>query len=153
MSSRWSDRLPHTLGFRLAAWYAAFFVGSALAVGGLTYVLLASSLRESDHQVVRSTLLDYATRYAQGGLPALRRAIQTDQAAGRHERLFVRVLNPDQEAVFFSLPPGWNDFDLGQLTGEAGGSAEHWTTVQGRAGDGSKALEVASALLPDGTIV
>jgi hypothetical protein len=86
MSSRWSDRLPHTLGFRLAAWYAALFVGSSLAVAGLTYFLLASSLRERDHQIVRSTLFDYASRYAQGGLPALNRAIQTDQAAGRHER-------------------------------------------------------------------
>src|SRR5512137_1138784 len=98
MSSRWSDGLPHTLGFRLAAWYAALFVGSSLAVAGLTYFLLASSLRERDHQIVRSTLLDYATRYAQGGLPALNRAIQTDEAAGRHERLFVRVLDADQEA-------------------------------------------------------
>ncbi len=153
MSSKWSDRLPHTLGFRLAAWYAALFVGSSLAVAGLTYFLLASSLRERDHQIVRSTLFDYASRYAQGGLPALNRAIQTDQAAGRHERLFVRVLNADQEAVFFSLPPGWTDFDLAQLTRGAGDGSEHWTTVPGRGSAGTKALEVASALLPDGTIV
>jgi heavy metal sensor kinase len=153
MSSRWSDRLPHTLGFRLAAWYAALFLGSSLAVGGLTYFLLASSLRERDHQIVRSTLLDYATRYAQGGLPALSRAIQTDEAAGRHERLFVRVLNADQEGVFFSLPPGWTDFDLSQLARDADDDPDHWTTVQGRGTDGSKALEVASALLPDGTVV
>jgi heavy metal sensor kinase len=153
MSSRWSERLPHTLGFRLAAWYAALFVGSSLAVAGLTYFLLASSLRERDHQIVRSTLLDYATRYAQAGLPALDRAIRTDEAAGRHERLFVRVLNADQEAVFFSLPPGWNDFDLAQLARAAGSGREQWTTVQGRGATGAKALEVASALLPDGTLV
>ena len=81
MSSRWSDRLRHTLGFRLAAWYAAVFVGSSLAVAGLTYFLLASSLRERDHEIIRSTLIGYAERYEQGGLPALNQAIRA--ATGR----------------------------------------------------------------------
>jgi heavy metal sensor kinase len=151
MSSRWRDRLRRTFGFRLAAWYAALFVGSSVAVAGLTYFLLASSLRQRDHEIVRSTLFNYAARFEQGGLPALNQAIRTDEAAGRHERLFVRVLDADQEAVFFSLPPGWNDFDLAQLARAAGDSREHWTTVPGRGA--AKALEVASALLPDGTLV
>jgi heavy metal sensor kinase len=150
MSSRWSESLRRPLGFRLAAWYAALFLGSSLAVGALTYFLLASSLRERDHQIVRSTLFSYAERYAQGGLPALNQVIRTDQAVGRHERLFVRVLNADQEAVFFSLPPDWNDFDLSQLSRATGDTDPQWARVPGR---GAKALEVASALLPDGTLV
>ena len=30
MSSRWTDRLRHTLGFRVALWYALLFVAGAL---------------------------------------------------------------------------------------------------------------------------
>ncbi len=71
MSSRWIDRFRHTLGFRLAAWYAALFVGSSVAVAGLTYVLLGSSLRERDRESIRSTLLNYATRYDEGGVAAV----------------------------------------------------------------------------------
>ncbi|MBP1635018.1 MAG: phoR 2 [Acidobacteria bacterium] len=151
MSSRWGERLRHTLGFRLAAWYAALFVGSSLALAGLTYLLLASSLRERDREIIRSTLIGYVARYEQGGLPALTQALREDQAAGRHEPLFVRVLDSDQEAVFFSLPPGWTDFDLAQLARAAGRGEGQFVTVAGRSG--ARALEVASALLPDGTLV
>ena len=151
MSSRWIDRFRHTLGFRLAAWYAALFVGSSVAVAGLTYVLLGSSLRERDRESIRSTLLNYATRYDEGGVAALNEAIRVDQVAGRHERLFVRVLNADREAVFFSLPSDWTDFDLAQLARGAGAGRELWSAVPGRGG--AKTLEVASALLTDGTLV
>jgi len=150
MPSRWTERLRRTLGFRLAVWYAAMFVGSSLAVAGLTYLLLASSLRERDHQAIEATLFSYATQFDQGGLPALHQAIRADQAAGRHGRLFVRVLAASQETIFFSLPSDWNDFDLAQLApGSAGG--RRWTNVPGRHGD--KRLEVASVLLPDGSLV
>jgi signal transduction histidine kinase len=150
MSSRWTERLRHTLGFRLAAWYAALFVGSSLVAAALTYLLLASTLRDRDRVLIRSTLLGFAASYSQGGLPALNQAIRTDQAAGRHEPLFVRVLDADQEAVFFSLPPGWNDFDLAQLA-RAAASPDQPVSVPGRGN--AKALEVVSLLLPDGTLV
>src|SRR5918998_1337180 len=39
MFSRWRERLRHTLGFRLALWYALVFVASTLALTVLTYVL------------------------------------------------------------------------------------------------------------------
>ena len=46
MSSRWRERFGHTLGFRLALWYAGLFIVSSVLIVGLTYVLLASSLRQ-----------------------------------------------------------------------------------------------------------
>src|SRR5258706_484008 len=34
MSSRWTDRLRHTLGFRVALWYALLFVAGSVRVPG-----------------------------------------------------------------------------------------------------------------------
>jgi signal transduction histidine kinase len=136
---------------RLAAWYAALFVGSSLIITGLTYFLLSSSLQERDRQIIRSTLVSYASQYQQGGLRALDRAIRADQTAGRRERLFVRVIAGGEEAIFSNLPGDWSEFDLSQLQRPRGQDGEWWVRVPSRGG--SAALEVATGVLPDGTLV
>ncbi len=151
MSSRPSDSPAHALGVRLATWYACLFVGSSLAIAAVTYLLLASSLRQRDRELVQSTLLNYATQYTQGGVRALDRAIRTDQAASRHEALFVRVLDADRELVFFSQAGEWSDFDLSQLGRADRGNRQWWASVPGRRA--AITLEVASAVLPDGTLL
>ena len=79
MSSRWTDRVSQALGLRLAAWYLGIFLASTLLIGGLTYGLLATLLESRDHDIIQSTLREYATRYQAGGLPALARAIEIEQ--------------------------------------------------------------------------
>ena len=64
MFSRWRERLQHTLGFRLALWYAGVFVASALATTLLAYVLVAVSLRQYDRQIIQTTLLQYVSLVA-----------------------------------------------------------------------------------------
>lgn len=150
MSSRWIDRVRHTLGFRLALWYALIFVAGALSLLGVTYALVSSSLRERDHELIRSTLAHYAREYEEGGLAGLDRAITRDRVAGRHESLFVRVLGPDASALFVNLPAGWRDFDLTQLGAPLAPGAPGWVRLPGRAR--APELEVASLLLPDGTL-
>jgi signal transduction histidine kinase len=138
-----------TIGVRLALWYAGVFIGSSVVLVVLTYALLASSLRQRDQQIVLSTLRDYAARYQAGGLPALVRAIEIEQRAGQRERLFVRVLSRRQDALFFTMPPEWGSFDVGSLDGNDGeGGIE-----EAPATDRSAVLEVASARLPDGTVL
>jgi signal transduction histidine kinase len=136
-----------TLGLRLSLWYAAVFVGSTVLLVGLTYALLASSLAERDRDIIDATLREYASRYVAAGLPALERAVELEQRTANRERLFVRVLGPDADALFVSRPPGLDDFDLGRLGGSRGGL----TAVPAR--DRDAVLEVASARLPDGTIL
>jgi len=150
MSSRWRERFGHTLGFRLALWYAALFISSSLLFVVLTYVLLATSLRQRDHELIRSTLARYATEYDRGGLDALNRAIVADRAIARNERLFVRVAAGGEEAVFLSTPDDWSEFDLTQLDRPSAGS-QSWSELPGRRASG--VLEVASARLWDGTLV
>ena len=132
---------------RLAFWYAGVFVASSLAIILLTYTLLASSLAERDRQIVAATLREYSARYAQGGLPALARAVDIEQRSGRHERLFVRVVRAGSETLFASMPPEWSDFDVSSLAGRSG----LWQQAQ--SGTRAARLEVASARLADGTLL
>jgi signal transduction histidine kinase len=150
MSSKWRERFAHTLGFRLALWYAALFIGSAVLLAALTYLLLAASLRQRDHDVIWSTLARYAAEYDGGGLNALNRAITADRAIARNERLFVRVAAGGEEAIFLSTPDDWSEFDLTQLD-RPSVVGQTWSQLVGR--HQAAVLEVASARLADGTLV
>jgi signal transduction histidine kinase len=139
MSSKWTERISQTLGLRLAAWYLGTFLASTLVIGGLTYGLLATLLEQRDHDVIQSTLREYATRYQAGGLPALARAIELEQRSGTREPLFVRLVGPFEDVLFYSLPETWGAFDLAELPG---GPNAIWSQVRAR--DRNAVLEVAT---------
>src|SRR3954467_12222263 len=147
MFSKWRDRLPHTLGFRLALWYAVVFVASSLAIAGLTYVLLAASLRQYDRETIQNTIVRFASAYAAGGVDALAREFRATQEPGP---LFVRTLGARQDVVFLSMPEALRQFDLSQLTTPELSGEQTWATL--RTGTGDEELEVASVRLPDGTL-
>jgi signal transduction histidine kinase len=149
MSSRWRERLGHTLGFRLALWYALIFLGSAAALIGLTYLLLAASLRQYDREVIQTTLVQYAAAYVRGGVDALAREIRTSQVGAAQGPLFVRALGARRDLVFLSMPEAWDRFDLGQLASPPASGERGWSLLETPEGD---VLEVASVRLPDGTL-
>jgi len=148
MSSRLADRISQTLGLRLAAWYLGTFLASTLVISGLTYGLLASLLESRDHDLVQSTLREYATRYQAGGLPALARAIEIEQRSGTREPLFVRLVGPFQDVLLYSLPEAWGAFDLADLPG---GADAIWAQVRAR--DRNAVLEVASINVGGGSVL
>ena len=67
------ERQRPTLGLRLALWYAAIFVASSLALIALTYLLLSTSLRQYDREIIETTLVRYATAYRDGRRQRARR--------------------------------------------------------------------------------
>lgn len=148
MSSKWIDRVSQALGLRLAAWYLGTFLASTLVIGGLTYGLLATQLEARDHDIIQSTLREYATRYQAGGLPALARAIEIEQRSGMREPLFVRVVGPFEDVLLYSLPETWGAFDLSALPG---GPNEIWSQV--RSSERNAVLEVASINVAPGTVL
>ena len=81
---------------------------------------------------------------------ALNRAISVDRLEGRHERLFVRVLGRNAEAIFFNIPADWGDFDLSGLRADTA-EGFWWSAISGRREP--TVLEVASTRLRDGTLV
>lgn len=148
MSSRWIDRIGQALGLRLAAWYLGTFLASTLVIGGLTYGLLASLLETRDHDIIQSTLREYATRYQAGGLPALARAIEIEQRSGTREPLFVRVIGPFEDVLLYSLPETWGAFELSDLPG---GPNQIWSQVRAR--DRNAVLEVATINVGGGSVL
>lgn len=151
MFSKWRSRLKRTLGLRLGLWYALVFTASTAITILVTYVLLAMSLEQRDHEIVAATLQEYASEYAAGGLSALATAIEHGQRAGQRERLFVRVLAARRETVFVRMPSEWGPFDLERLRATEAEANGSWNVVP--SDERSSALEVASLKLPDGTWV
>lgn len=138
-------------GFRLAWWYALVFAGSAIALVGVTYVLLALTLRQYDREIVQTTLLQLASAYARGGVDALTREIQRMQSSGAAGPLLVRTLGRRQDLIYLSVPDDWGEFDLSQLATPALTGEQRWATVEAGV-NGDVLLEVASVRLGDGTL-
>ena len=147
MSSKWANRVGQALGLRLAAWYLGTFLASTLVISGLTYGLLAQLLESRDHDIIQSTLREYASRYQAGGLPALARAIEVEQRSGSREPLFVRLVGPFEDVLLYSLPETFGAFDLSELPG---GPNAIWSQVHAR--DRNAVLEIATIEVGDGVL-
>src|SRR5919106_4751863 len=115
MFSKWRERLRQAVGFRLAWWYALVFTGSTLALVGITYLLLAATLRRYDREIIETTLIQLASAYARSGLDGLTREIRRTQASGVAGPLLVRTVGRRQDVVYLSVPDDWGRVDLSAL--------------------------------------
>src|SRR4029453_4991628 len=129
MYSKWRERLRHTLGFRLALWYAAIFLVSSLALTGLTYVLVAASLRQYDREIIGTTLVQYARAYQIGGVAALQEEIQRTQATAAPGPMLVRTVGARQAVTFLSRPDDWRDVDLSRLQLPSPDGQQTWSPL------------------------
>src|SRR4026209_1352853 len=142
MYSRWRERLRHTLGFRLALWYAVIFVVSSLALTALTYFLVDASLRQYDREIIGTTLVQYAAAYEAAGVGALQEEIQRTQATAAPGPMLVRVVGSRQAVTFLSRPDDWRDVDLSRLQLPSPDGQQTWSILD--TGDDGFVLEVAS---------
>jgi signal transduction histidine kinase len=150
MSSGRRDRLRHTLGLRVALWYAGLFVASSLALTLLTYLLVAASLRQYDREIIRTALVQYINAFQFGGVDALAEEIRRTQGAAAPGPLLVRIVGARREVTFLSMPEGWRRFDLSRLEHPSAADQQTWSTL--RAGEESDVLEVATVRLRDGRL-
>jgi signal transduction histidine kinase len=138
-------------GFRLGWWYALVFTAGAIALVGVTYLLLALTLRQYDREIVQNTLVQFASAYARGGVEGLSREIQRTQQSGNAGPLLVRALGRGQNVVFLSVPDDWRRFDLSRLAEPPLTGEQRWAILETGI-PGESALEIASVRLPDGTL-
>jgi signal transduction histidine kinase len=150
MSSKWTDYVRYGIGLRLGLWYAALFIISAATLSVFTYVVLARALAAEDHSVLESMLSRYAGEYEREGLGGLQQLIDDDAGEGLHERLLVRVVNGQQDLVYYATPPGWGAVDLSVLDQAASQHAD-WITLD-NAPD-KTTLEIGTLDLRDGVVV
>ncbi len=103
MSSNETERPHRGFGLRLNLWFAAVVTCVSLAVFGVAYYLLASSMRQKDREVILAQLEVYRTWYEQGGLAGLN-ARFAEQDDSSKETFFVRVAGPHQAGLFLNMP-------------------------------------------------
>ena len=139
--------LRRMLGLRLSVWYATVFILSTLVLVALTYALFSSSLAKRDHDIIRATLREYASRYELGGLAAVQRAVELEERTGTEEQLYVRVIGRGADAQFVRSPQAWGAYaveEIGNADPGLSGVLSH---------DRRAVLELASARLIDGSIL
>jgi signal transduction histidine kinase len=150
MSLKQVERAGSSFSLRLNLWYAAFFVFGCVALFLVAYFLMASSIQQSDKEILRARLDEYRAWYEAGSLEGLSRKFLYGRAADKNAFL-VRVVGRYNNALFVSTPEDWQDFDIKKLDLRDGAQAQPWFSLTGRKGE--HVWMFASAPLSDGRIL
>jgi signal transduction histidine kinase len=145
------DRAGHRFSLRLNLWYSAFFIFACFALFLLAYVLLTSSIRQKEKEVIGAKLQEYRAWYEGGGVEGLNQRF-LDSRYGEKNAFFVRVVGagagPRNFALFLSIPFAWQDFDLNKVEGIPVDEAQPWLSLTGK--NPRNVWLIASTRLRDG---
>ena len=144
-------RTTRTVGFRLTVWSSSFFVVGSLALFGLAYVVVSSSLRERDDEAIRLESIELAAQYRLGGVPMLAQQLDQQERLGTTEPFLVRMIGPDGPVIFLGTPERWGEFDLDHLGSPARPLDKEWISLRARRDD--KVVDVKSVPMPDGALL
>ncbi len=151
MLSRLRELRPRTIWFRLAAWYAAFFVVGAAVLFGLAYLLLVSSLQRQDRDRLEAKVRELVAQYELGGREELERKVLFEERIARRRPFLVRIARPADHTLFITTPDQWADFDLTRLERPAMTTKNHWVAIPAR--DDDAILEIVSMRASDGAVL
>jgi signal transduction histidine kinase len=150
MSFARARRATRTVGFRLTVWSSSFFVVGSLALFGLAYVVVSSSLRQRDDEAILHESAELAAQYGLGGVPMLARQLEDQERLGTSEPFLVRIVGHDGAVLFLSTPERWREFQLDHLS-SAAPPKNGWFSLQARRDD--KVVDVKSTRMPDGALL
>jgi signal transduction histidine kinase len=102
--------MTRSITFRLNLWYALTFLLSVAALFVALYFLVAAAAQRQDREIVEARLKEVAAIYQNGGAVALRNWAQRSPSATR-EKVFLRIVNRWNEAVFLSAPEDWVNYE------------------------------------------
>jgi signal transduction histidine kinase len=131
----------------LAVWYAGLCLLHALVLGGLTYVLLASSLQQRDHQHIAMELDEMVEIYARSGVAGVQKAVDSYGQPS----YFVRLTGADRATLVLALPAYWVPSALQVLDPGRVPATVAWDNIA-TPDDGNR-LDVASLRLADGAVL
>ena len=148
------ERLRQSLALRLAAQYALVFAAGAAVLFGVLYLVLARGLEERDQAAVERRAADLAATYRVGGVPALSALVHNDTSPDVRS-LFVRLISPDNGAVFVAAPPDWIETEVRRLPVPEwfGVMAEHEVRTVRVPQDALRDYTIASQPLPGGWLL
>lgn len=96
-------RLVRSIGFRIAALHAVLLIAAAAALGGLFWWNTAGYLNRQVDQALRNDVTLMTTRYGEGGIDALVRAIQQRLAEDSDDEEVYLLAGPGGRAVAGNL--------------------------------------------------
>jgi signal transduction histidine kinase len=100
------ERLRRSLAFRLAVQYSLVFALVAGSLFGVLYWELANALEARDRAAVERLAGQLGRAWDSGGAGALRVELNSNTSP-EVRSYFVRVIDPGNATVFFSVPPDW----------------------------------------------
>jgi len=108
------ERLRQSLALRLAVQYALVFALSAGLLFSVLYWFLAEALDQRERQTLEQWADDFAGAHEQAGAAGLSARLDSNTAPDART-IFVRLLGPDNTAVFMKVPPDWIETQLQYL--------------------------------------
>lgn len=145
------NRLWKRISFRLTLWYSGLFIVSVLALFGLAYFLMASSIQQRERDLIQAKLQEFTVQYQSGGIQALKRELIAENRTGKQNQFFVRVASPHNRTVFIHIPDQWAEYDL--MTLERNDDLANKAWVRLPAHDDENVLELGSLRLSDGFLL
>ncbi len=139
------------LSIRLTLWHALLFLGAALTVLSLSYVVIKERLDTQEHDVIELRLNQYVGEYERGGLQAVR--VLAALRKGREQKaFFVRLANAQNHTLFLRDADDWAEFSPKRLEKEVSDNPEHrgWLTLESPSGT---KLLLAFKRLSDGSLL
>lgn len=124
-------RLLRTIGFRLAALYAAIFGLSVLLLFGVVYFLASSTLRGELVRIVENEIATVTEDMARNGLPAVAAEIERRMASGMHPTTYYLLLAADDTVLAGNMPKsarhaGWHELPPPRAQFDDDEDAEEW---------------------------
>lgn len=108
------DRLRRSLALRLAIQYALVFALGAGLLFGVLYWLLANALDSRERAALVRQAEELAAAFENGGVAALRTRVDSDTAPNARA-FFVRLIRPDNNAVYQKWPTDWIETQVEQI--------------------------------------
>src|SRR5262245_22438186 len=105
------NRARKKLGVRLTLWYSTIFILSSVILFTVAYVFLSSSL-EDHREAVELKLREYLSLAEEGGVPAIKRALEDDDDENQSAHFFVCILGLADEVVFLNRSDFWVKFSV-----------------------------------------
>ncbi len=144
-------RFPATIGFKVALWYAGFFILSSVLLFLMAYYYFSSILVEQDREEILQELTEISSLYGIGGIHALDTFLQGNTATRRSKPLFMRIANSENETIHLFSPGKWKDFNLSMLEKNNFCRSEcSRTWIQIASDNGDYVLDIKSSLLTRG---
>jgi len=114
MSSKTSNRTGAGFSLKISALYAGFFIVASVGLFFTTYYLIERSVRQDERELINAQAQEYRAWFMEGGLAALRsRFLETSRRS--KELYFIRVIGPDNKALFVSIPQTDEAFQMEEL--------------------------------------